>query len=249
MADEDLRHRRASAFQATGTEYHRLRPGYPDAAVDWALPAGASVVLDLGAGTGRLTDSLVARGLEVIAVDSSASMLDVLRERHPGVRALDGTAEAIPLPDASVDAIVVGQAWHWMDAEATSAEAARVLRPGGTLAMLWNQRVLSGGWEAEFHAVQYPGASDPDTKLGLELITDDSLPRQPFGPKEVFTTTWSRTVTPADHRLLYTTHSPFLVADADAQARRLARWDELLAELDADAVTQTYRTEAWRFRR
>ena len=244
---EDNRRRRADAFRTTGEEYHRLRPGYPDVVVDWMLPEGARTVLDLGAGTGRLTDALVARGLDVWAVDPSASMLDVLRRRHPDVHVVEGVAERTGLPDASVDAIVIGQAWHWMDAEAASAEAARILLPGGTLAMAWNQREVGPGWEAEFHAVQY-GRDDPESRLGLDLVTDDDLPRPPFGPREVFTTRWSRTVPAADHLALYTTHSPFLVAEEAEQARRLRRWRELLAELDAAEVVQTYVARTWRFR-
>lgn len=134
-----------------------------------------------------------------------------------------------------------------MDAEAASAEAARILRSGGTLAMVWNQRDVKPGWEAEFHAVQY-GQDAPDSRVGLDLVTDDDLARPPFGPRESFTTSWSRTVPAADHLALYTTHSPFLVAEEAEQARRRARWQELLAELDAPEVVQTYTTRAWRFR-
>ena len=246
MSEAEDRRRRADAFLATGEEYHRLRPGYPDDVVDWMLPAGPVDVLDLGAGTGRLTDSLVVRGLAVVAVDPSDSMLSVLVGRHPGVPCLSGAAEAIPMPDASVDAIVVGQAWHWMDPVATSAEAALVLRPGGTLAMVWNQRDLKSPWETAFHAVQY----GEGTKVGLEYVDqpDEADAGAPFGPREVFTTAWSRTVAAADHLALYTTHSPFLVADADEQRRRLSAWEAMLAESGVAEVTQTYRTVGWRFR-
>lgn len=233
--------RRADAFLSAGEHYHKYRPGYPDAAVDWMLPAGARDVLDLGAGTGRLTDSLVARGLAVVAVDPSEEMLAVLAGRHPGVRCLKGTAESTGLPDASVDAVVIGQAWHWMDAAAASAECARILRPGGTLAMVWNQRRPLAGWQEEFDAIQ--GAA-----RGREILADvaDPFPLPPFGPTEVFRTSWSRTVTPEDFLAHYTTHSPFLIADADEQARRVAAWQALLDSHAGPMPTERYDTEAWR---
>jgi SAM-dependent methyltransferase len=95
-------------------------------------------VLDLGAGTGKLTTTLVALGTEVIAVEPDRSMLAELRRSLPTVRALPGSAEAVPLPDASVDAVVAGNAMHWFDMDVAGPELARVLGPDGTLAGLWN---------------------------------------------------------------------------------------------------------------
>lgn len=235
------RQRRAASFENIGAEYHRLRPGYPDDAVDWMLPAGASDVLDLGAGTGRLTDSLVARGLNVVAVDPSEQMLGVLAERHAGVRTLVGTAEATGLPDASVDAVVIGQAWHWMDAATASTELARVLRPGGALAMIWNMRADTGDWRDEFHRVQ-------EAARGLELLEGETRPAAPFGPVEMFHTAWSREVTPDDFLRLYFTQSPWLVASEDERSERLGRWRSLLDAHGADSVVEGYTVEAWRTR-
>lgn len=131
----------AVGFARSADAYERGRPEYPEAAVRHvvaALPAGA-VVLDLAAGTGKLTRPLLAASLEVIAVEPVAEMRAALPD---GARALTGTAEAIPLEDASVDGVTVGQAFHWFDGDAALAEIARVLRPGGVLALLWNRRVL-----------------------------------------------------------------------------------------------------------
>ena len=236
------RRRRAASFDELGERYHLVRPGYPDDAVDWMLPPGARDVLDLGAGTGRLTDSLVARGLSVVAVDPSERLLAVLSGRHPGVRTIVGTAERLELPDASLDAVVVGQAWHWMDVEVASTEAARVLRPGGTLAMVWNQRVPAPGWQTEFDAIQ-------DAARGVDLADErDAAARPPFTDRAELHLTWSRDVQAEDFLQIYTTHSPFLVADADVQADRLRRWRALLDAHAGATVTEDYATRVWRFR-
>ncbi|GHE30995.1 putative methyltransferase [Streptosporangium violaceochromogenes] len=133
---------RASSFGGQAAAYARERPGYPDAAVVWALePVRDRVplrVLDLAAGTGKLTEVLLRHVSEVVAVEPDTAMLDELRRRLPGVRALTGTAERIPLPDGSVDAILAGQAMHWFDLDRAVPEMARVLTPGGVLAGLWN---------------------------------------------------------------------------------------------------------------
>ncbi|MBG0831036.1 class I SAM-dependent methyltransferase [Planomonospora sp. ID67723] len=133
---------RASSFGAQAAAYARERPGYPGAAVRWALgPVRGRAplrVLDLGAGTGKLTGSLLRHGAEVVAVEPDPAMLDRLRSGLPEVRALPGTAEEIPLPDGCADAVLVGQALHWFDLDRAVPEIIRVLAPGGVLAGLWN---------------------------------------------------------------------------------------------------------------
>jgi ubiquinone/menaquinone biosynthesis C-methylase UbiE len=130
----------AQGFARSADAYERGRPEYPQAAVDHLaglLGVGATV-LDLAAGTGKLTRPLLAAGLDVIAVEPVAEMRAVLPTES---RAGEGTAEAIPLPDGAVDGVTVGQAFHWFDGDAALAEIARVLRPGGLLALVWNRRV------------------------------------------------------------------------------------------------------------
>ena len=126
-------------FDGVADVYERSRPGYAPAAVTWIsqrLPLGR--VLDLGAGTGKLTRQLVPYALEVVAVEPGDDMRRVLQEMVPGVEALYGTAEDIPLPDESVDAVTVAQAFHWFDMDAALAEMYRVLRPMGGIAIVWN---------------------------------------------------------------------------------------------------------------
>ena len=135
-------HPAAEGFARTAGEYRRGRPGYPAAAIEHLarrLGLGPGVdVVDLAAGTGALTRPLLALGCELVAIEPLAEMRAELPE---AVTALDGTAEQIPLPDGSADAVTVAQAFHWFDGDAALAEIHRVLRPGGALALVWNRRV------------------------------------------------------------------------------------------------------------
>jgi len=150
---------RSLSFGSEAAAYERGRPSYPPEAIDWLLPAGARDVLDLGAGTGKLTTRLVERGLNVVAVDPIPEMLELLTNALPDTPALLGTAEHIPLPDNSVDAVLVAQAWHWFDPEQAIAEVARVLRPGGRLGLVWNTRDERMGWVKDLGDVV---GHDPD---------------------------------------------------------------------------------------
>jgi SAM-dependent methyltransferase len=163
--DEDERIRRGSSFGAVAAAYAEHRPDYPEAAVRWCLaPAGQDVsrlrVLDLGAGTGKLTGVLARLGAEVTAVEPDPGMLAELRRALPGVRALPGSAEAIPLPDGSQDAVLCGQALHWFDMSLAVPEIARVLRGGGVLAGLWNSDDDRVEWVAGLQALA-KGATSP----------------------------------------------------------------------------------------
>jgi SAM-dependent methyltransferase len=138
---------RSSSFGAIAADYDRLRPRPADAAVDWLVPPGCRAAVDLAAGTGLLTRAIKARVPEVIAVEPDDRMRAVLSARSPGIRALAGYGESIPLPDASVDAVFVSSAWHWMDEARAVPEIARVLRPGGRFGVIWTTRDRSDGSE------------------------------------------------------------------------------------------------------
>jgi len=199
------RAQRASVFGRFAEEYDRSRPGYPDAAVDWLLPPGARDVLDLGAGTGKLTASLLARGLSVTAVEPDPAMLAVLGRNHPAARAHQAGADALPLPDAAVDAVVVGQAWHWFPHEAAVAEVRRVLRPGGWLGLVWNAPEDQEPWEHELAGL------DPDRALQAHVPEAADGPPEieglPSGELEETRVPWTWQVGPEDVRGMLATHS------------------------------------------
>jgi SAM-dependent methyltransferase len=162
--DPALWARRSSSFGAVARAYAEHRPDYAPDAIAWCL-AGADRpvvdVLDLGAGTGALTAGLVAPGRSVTAVEPDPDMLAELRRRLPGVPAVVGRAEAIPLPDGSVDAVLVATAFHWFDTERALPEISRVLRPGGVLALLYDLADDSVPWVAELDELSRSSVSVP----------------------------------------------------------------------------------------
>ena len=172
--DERLLH--ASSFGPAAAAYAEHRPDYAQAAVRWTLePAPGLRVLDLGAGTGKLTAMLVALGADVIAVEPDPAMLAELRRARPAVRALTGRAEAIPLPDSSVDAVLAGHALHWFDMTVAGPEIARVLVPGGILAGLWNVFDDRLDWVAGLERVSGSAAIGPrDTLSNWRAETADA---------------------------------------------------------------------------
>lgn len=172
--------RLASSFGTAASAYAEHRPGYARDAVRWALDgAPASRVLDLGAGTGKLTAALVAAGVETTAVEPDPAMLTELRRALPGVRSLPGSAEGIPMPDGSVDAVVAGNAMHWFDMDVAGPEIARVLAPGGILSGLWNVVDDRVDWVAGLARVSGLDAIGPrDTPAGWRIETAAAhLPR------------------------------------------------------------------------
>lgn len=134
------RDERRSSFSGVADAYERARPGYPEDAVVWLAGAEPCDVVDLGAGTGKLTRTLVALGHRVTAVEPLPEMISQLRSAVPEATPVEGGAEAIPLPAESADVITVAQAFHWFDHGPALVEIARVLRPGGRIALVWNIR-------------------------------------------------------------------------------------------------------------
>jgi len=237
---------RARSFGAGVDVYAATRPGYPDDAVRWAVPPGARTVLDLAAGTGKLTASLVGLVPHVLAVEPTDEMRAELQRTLPDVPATYGTAEATGLPDASVDAVTVGQAWHWFDQAAASAELARVLRPGGQLTVLWNIRDESEPWVAEFSRIVHRG-DDLADHFDPPVLGDD------FGPLEAAEFHWVQRIPTAALRPLAASRSFLLTMPPDEREARLAEIDDLVAthpDLAGEHADQPYVTRAYRaFRR
>ncbi|HSE08507.1 MAG TPA: class I SAM-dependent methyltransferase [Nocardioidaceae bacterium] len=129
---------RATSFGEVAEEYDRWRPSYPAAAVDWLAPAAPARVADVGAGTGKLTELLLARGLEVDSVEPDERMLGVLGRNNPAARRHHSSSSRIPVEDGALDAVLVADAWHWFDPGPTIREVRRVLKPGGWLGLVWN---------------------------------------------------------------------------------------------------------------
>jgi|CZKG01.1.fsa_nt_gi SAM-dependent methyltransferase len=152
------RSERARSFGRVASEYERGRPDYPREAIDWLLGAEPLEVLDLGAGTGKLTAALLDAGHRTIAVEPLEEMRAILTATLPQAVALAGTAEQLPLEDESVDAVAVGAAFHWFDQEAAQREIARVLRPPGVLGLLGNSFDTSTPWVARVRELLGPPA-------------------------------------------------------------------------------------------
>ncbi|MCU1549571.1 MAG: putative enzyme [Glaciihabitans sp.] len=235
----------AASFDRAADVYERSRPEYPADAVDWLIPPGAKTALDIGAGTGKLTRALAARGLDVIAVDPSPKMLDQLRSALPDAIVHVGTAEDIPLADASVDVVLAAQAWHWVDQDRALPSVARVLKPGGVLGLIWNIRDESVPWVKRLTDVMH--ASNGET-----FLADGPLKHGPFGEIETAEFTWQREFTRDELLDLVRSRSYFITATADERSRILAGVNELLDSdpdlSDSDGWIMPYRTLCFRMR-
>nr|WP_090279546.1 class I SAM-dependent methyltransferase [Mycolicibacterium komanii]CRL75469.1 type 11 methyltransferase [Mycolicibacterium komanii] len=211
---------RSLSFGAEAAAYERGRPSYPPEAIDWLLASDASKVLDLGAGTGKLTTRLVERGLDVVAVDPIPEMLELLSSSLPETPALLGTAEEIPLPDDSVDTVLVAQAWHWFDPERAVKEVARVLRPGGRLGLVWNTRDERLGWVKDLGRI-IGHEHDP-------FSNTVSLP-EPFTGVERHQVEWTSYLTPQALIDLVASRSYCITSPEKVRTRTLDRVRELLS--------------------
>ncbi len=152
MADRETRR---LSFGSVAADYDRYRPGPPGQALDWVLPPDAQAALDLAAGTGAVTRELIGRVPRVIAVEPDERMRAVLSARCPEAEVLAGRGEDIPLPAASVDAVLISSAWHWLDHDRAVPEIARVLRVGGRLGVMWTHRDEQVPWVAEFNRLAH----------------------------------------------------------------------------------------------
>ncbi|SDI27327.1 class I SAM-dependent methyltransferase [Nonomuraea jiangxiensis] len=233
-------HRQRLSFGEVADAYDKVRPSYPAQAMEWALGTAPVKVIDLGAGTGLLTRLLVGLGHEVTAVEPDPKMREKLSERVPGCVVLAGSAEEIPLADGVADAVVAGQAYHWFDPEPAHAEVARVLRPGGVFAPLWNLRDESVEWVARLSRLIHEfRQSEMDRVLSGTEFGDA------FGPVECREFQHSRPHTPASLLALVRSRSWYLTATQDRRqqmddaVRTLT--EDLPPAFDLPYVTRVYR--------
>ncbi|MET1153706.1 methyltransferase domain-containing protein [Arthrobacter sp.] len=242
--DDERRRVYGDTFQQGGEHYDRIRPGYPDDAVDWLLPAGARTAADLGAGTGKYTAALAARGLRVVAVDPSADMLAQLQRNLPGLTTVVGTAEQTGIADASMDVVTVAQAWHWTDPLRASTEAARILKPGGVLGLVWNQLDTGVPWVHRLTRIMHAG----------DVLKPDFRPRigPEFSQLEGHDTPWQDPLSTLDVMELAKTRSYYLRANEATRTKVLANLDwylhDHLGHSPGAPIGLPYLTHTWRAR-
>jgi len=220
----DSRARLAASFGSGGSAYDRLRPSYPPAAMDWLLPEGIHTVADIGAGTGKLSRVLADAGLEVYAVDPSADMLGEVG--HPRVRTVVGTGEATTLPDCSVDAATFAQSWHWVDPARAGIELARILRPGGRVALLWNLLDVSVPWVCDYSDAMHSVSNLGD---GIEGRVNQVVDLDGFTPFVQHQVPWHVVTTHADLLALPQTRSYWMTASERDQVAALERVRDVVA--------------------
>ena len=242
----ELQHPQSRSFELVADVYERARPEYPAEAIAWLteqldLREGRTV-LDLGAGTGKLTRALLPTGAHVLAVEPGEAMLGELRRVLPGVEALLGAAEAIPLDDDSVDAITIGQAFHWFRHDEAVPELHRVLRPDGAVALIWNSRDQGRPLQRKVSDLIAPfvPAGRPPVGSSVPALTSSGL----FGPVERRAVPFAQRLD-AD-QLVERILSVSFVAAAPAERRsELERQLREVAAANGGAVEFAYVTEAY----
>lgn len=233
----------SQSFDQVAAEYDRARPDYPAEVVRWIAPPPCGRVVDLGAGTGKLTRPLAELGHEVVALDHGAALLRTLRGASSATPVVRSAAERLPLATDAVDGVVVAQAWHWFDETRTVDEIARVLRPRGRLGLVWNMRDERRGWVRELAAL-----------LGPSRTLDQGAPSVDarFAPLDRYETTWSLPLT--RERLVELVRSRSQVAvlppdDREELIRAVHRLCDAHPDTAGrDVVSLHYRTIAYRTR-
>jgi ubiquinone/menaquinone biosynthesis C-methylase UbiE len=233
------RQTRALSFGSVASDYDRFRPSPPPAALDLLIPPGAQAVLDLAAGTGAVTRMLARRAPSIVAVEPDERMRAVLSASCPAATVLDGQGEDIPLPDASVDAVVISSAWHWLDPERAVPEITRVLRVGGVLGVIWISRDTRVPWVAEFS--QLARESREADRLvngepGRRRGTVEFPPGTPLSPPETFAVEYSLPMTSEQLFGLLGTYSGVITLDPQARADFSRRVREFLDRQPWDHV-------------
>jgi SAM-dependent methyltransferase len=243
--------------------YDRVRPGPASEALDWLVPQGCGLAVDVAAGTGLFTRALIGRASQVVAIEPDERMRAVLAERSPGVRVLAGWGEHMPLPDGCADAVFVSTAWHWLDPVLAVPEIARVLRPGGRLGVIWTSRDRREDWVAELDLLRLPGVSDPqdgdgdgvglrtpdDVRAMLDREHSVTLPDGAgFRDAESASFRFTRTLPVEDVVEWLATNSAFITASAADRAAGLDRCRAALLDRTggASVIDMPMRSWCWR---
>ncbi|MDP3949496.1 class I SAM-dependent methyltransferase [Microbacterium sp.] len=238
---------RATSFGAAADHYEAARPDYPFEAVAWMLeklPHGSRRIADVGAGTGKLTRVLAeAPDAEVVAIDPDPAMLAKLRESVPGVPTFAGTAEHLPLPDSALDAVVLGQAWHWVDPVPASVEIGRVVRSGGVLGLIWNTRDGRVDWVRRLTSVMHPSVAEE------MLAFEGPKVAAPFETLETQEWEWLRPITRQQLHRMAASRS-YVITASDEEKQRIRRdmdllFDEIGLE-ESGMIELPYVTRAYR---
>ncbi|GIE92419.1 putative methyltransferase [Actinoplanes regularis] len=237
----------ALSFGSAARLYDSIRPTYPVPAITSALGAGPMRVLDLGAGTGLLTAALRAAGHDVVAVEPDEQMRAVAAERCPGTRILAGSAEDIPLPDASVDAVLVGQAYHWFTPRDALPQIHRVLRDGGLFAPMWNVRDERVPWVAALSGIVGGEGAGMDDAWRFGPVTPWFAEPEMSLVEHVVTIRADRLIDLVRSRSYYLTADDAERARLEREIGRLVTTDPALAGLDSIEIP--YRTRVYRMRR
>jgi SAM-dependent methyltransferase len=249
---DHVHHSAAAGYKTAADTYVKGRPDYPPQVSEWLAATlgldGHKTVIDLGAGTGKFTGRLVATGAQVIAVEPVAQMLEKLSAAWPDVLAVSGTATDLPLPDASVDAVICAQAFHWFASTEALTEIARVLKPGGKLGLIWNLRDTQVSWVPKLDAIV--NALEGDTPRYYTGAWRTAFPHPAFAPLQVERFHHRHTGSPEDVIFNRVRSTSFIAALPEAQR---AKVDEQIRALIAaepelhgrDVVTVPYETAAY----
>lgn len=249
--DPARRDERANSFGPAAALYDQVRPDYPAEAVAWALAPlgpGPHRVVDIGAGTGIMTRRLVALGHTPVAVEPDPGMRERLAHATPGIEVIEGRAESLPLADAAADAVVAAQAYHWFDRDRAHAELARVIRPGGIFAAIWNERDESVDWLARYSLIvegdRGPDGAGADTSRGEMSFGDDFTAVEFHEFRHSVRHTAESLVNLLRSRSYFLTATPHRQAALEAEVRELAHTHPDLAgrpEFALPYVTQVFR--------
>lgn len=241
---------RATSFGAEAENYEAGRPEYPFEAVAWMLermPEGSRRVADVGAGTGKLTRVIrQAPDAEVIAVDPDPEMLAALRRSVPGIPTFQGSAERMPVPDASLDAATLGQAWHWVEPHAASVEIGRAVRTGGVLGLIWNIRDERVDWVRRLTDIMH---SSPAENMVNGPESEGPRISEPFGEIETQRWEWNRAMTRTQLHRMALSRSYLITASVEERTEIIRGMDALFDELgleDDATIDLPYVTHVFR---